>query len=199
MTPSKLLKRLSRRTLILGLGLGMATLSLIGVIGMAASVAIVEKVRGSAQAINVSGSLRMQSHRMGGLVLAGMMDAAPDRRELTAAMTRFEASLHHPSLRTIQEREPDSDYAHLYRQIQDDWQTDLKPLLNAHADRVAPASASRHHELLARIDLFVADINRLVALLENDTEARIGQLHSLLAVALALTFTVMLTPYRTAS
>ncbi|NTV94504.1 MAG: HAMP domain-containing protein [Thiobacillus sp.] len=38
----------------------------------------------------------------------------------------------------------------------------------------------------------MADINRLVALLENDTEARIGQLHSLLAVALALTFTVML-------
>lgn len=192
MTPAQLFERLSRRTVILGLGLGMATLSLIGVVGMAASVAIVDKVRGSAQAINVSGSLRMQSHRMGGLVLAGMMDASPDRRALAAAMDRFETSLHHPSLRSLEARAPDSDYARLYRQVQEDWQTDLKPLLNAHADRAAPASASRHHELLARIDLFVADINRMVALLENDTEARIGQLHSLLALALALSFLVML-------
>lgn len=192
MTPSELSDQLSRRAIILGLALGMATLSLIGLIGMAASVVIVEKVQGSAQAINVSGSLRMQSHRMGALVLAGMLDAAPDRRALNAAMARFETSLHHASLRTIQERAPDSDYARLYRRVQEDWETDLKPLLNAHADRVAPASASRHHELLARIDLFVDDINRMVAQLESDTETKITQLHRLLAAALGLTFLVML-------
>lgn len=192
MTPSDLTERITRRSILIGLALAMATLALIGIVGMAVSVAMVEKVRGSASAINVSGSLRMQSHRMGNLVLAGMMETAPDRRDLDAAMTRFEASLQHPSLRTIQEREPDSDYARMYQRIQADWQARLKPLLNAHADRRLPATATRHRELLARIDLFVDDINAMVAQLESDTEAKIGQLHRLLAVALVLTILVML-------
>ncbi|TCJ16361.1 HAMP domain-containing protein [Parasulfuritortus cantonensis] len=192
MSLTDLPERLSRRAITLGLGLGLATLSLIGVIGMATSVVIVENVQGSASAINVSGSLRMQSHRMGGLVLAAMMDADPDRQALDEAMARFETSLRHRSLRTIQERAPDSEYARLYRRVQTEWETDLKPMLNAEADRNAPDSPQRHHELLARIDVFVADINRMVAQLENDTEAKIGQLHSLLAVSLTLTFVVML-------
>jgi two-component system nitrate/nitrite sensor histidine kinase NarX len=189
---SDLAQRLYRRTIILGLGLGMATLTLIGVVGMVAAVAMVDKVRGSAGAINVSGSLRMQSHRMGNLVLAGMLEDLPDRRILAEGMARFERSLFHPSLRIIELREPNGEYARLYRKVQDDWSADLKPLLNAHADRVAPASATRHRELLTRIDVFVADINRMVAQLEDDTEAKIARLHSQLAVALALTFVVML-------
>ncbi|MFA5081635.1 MAG: type IV pili methyl-accepting chemotaxis transducer N-terminal domain-containing protein [Hydrogenophilaceae bacterium] len=192
MSPSDLAERIRRRTILIGLGLGMAILTLIGAVGMAVSVAMVEKVRGSAQAINVAGSLRMQSHRMGGLVLAGMMETAPDRRGLPEAMARFEQSLHHPSLRTIREREPDSEYARMYQRIQIDWQTRLKPLLNAYADRTMPASPTRQRELLARIDLYVDDINGMVAQLENDTEAKISLLHSLLAAALALTFVVML-------
>lgn len=192
MTPAELTDRLSHRAIILSLGLAMATLTLIGIVGMAASVAMVEKVRGSASAINVSGSLRMQSHRMGGLVLSGMLDDTPDRQALGEAVRRFESSLGHPSLRAIEAREPNGDYARLYQRVRNDWTTDLKPLLNAHADRVAPASPARHHELLGRIDLYVADINRMVAQLEHDTETKIAQLHTLLAAVLALTVVVML-------
>lgn len=190
MTP--LSERLQRRTILLSLGMAMATLALIGIIGMAASVAIVEKVRGSASAINVSGSLRMQSHRMGSLVLTGIMENNPDRRALSDAMVRFESSLYHLSLRLIEEREPDKHYAQMYRSIKLAWETDLKPLLNAHADRVSPTSPLRHRELLQRIDRFVYDINQMVAQLEHDTEAKISLLHSSLAVALTLIFIVLL-------
>lgn len=192
MSLTDLTERLYRRAILISLGMAMATLTLIGIVGMTASVVIVDTVRGSASAINVSGSLRMQSHRMGGLALAGMMESSPDRRGLGEAMARFETSLHHASLRTIQDREPTSAYAQMYTQVQADWYQDLKPLLNAHADRVAPDSEARHRDLLARIDRYVGDINRMVAQLENDTEAKIGQLHTLLAVALGLTFVVML-------
>jgi two-component system nitrate/nitrite sensor histidine kinase NarX len=192
MTPATIIERLGRRTILLSLALAMVTLTLIGLIGMTASVMMVEKVRGSASAINVAGSLRMQSHRMGGLVLAGMMEDNPDRLPLDHAIARFEVSLSHPSLVTIQLREPDSEYARMYQQVRADWAADLKPLLLAHADRVAPATAARHRTLLARIDAFVGDINRMVAQLENDTEAKISQLHTLLALALALTVIVTL-------
>lgn len=188
---AKLAGRLYARAILLALAMAMLTLSLIGVVGMTSSVIIVDKVRGSAVAINVAGSLRMQSHRMGGLVLAGMMEDAPDRRELDEAMRRFELSLGHSSLVAIQARAPTSAYAQLYNKVRTDWQAGLKPLLYAHEDRVAPVSAARHRELLARIDIFVADINRMVTQLEADTEGRIGQLHTLLGVALTLTLLVI--------
>jgi two-component system nitrate/nitrite sensor histidine kinase NarX len=187
-----LLERLYPRAIILGLALAMATVTLIGVVGMTASVMMVDKVRGSASAINVAGSLRMQSHRMGGLVQAGMMDETSDRRELDDAMRRFEDSLWHPSLVVIKQRDPESAYSRMLRKVRVEWAAELKPLLIAHADRVAPPSADRQRDLLARIDAFVADINRMVAQLENDTEAKISQLHTLLGVALALTFLVIL-------
>jgi two-component system nitrate/nitrite sensor histidine kinase NarX len=191
-TPAALAGIVYRRAILLGLALALLTMTVIGVVGMTASVLIVEKVRGSASAINVSGSLRMQSHRMGGLVLAGMMEEAPDREAISLAMERFEASLRHPSLRVIESRAPESDYASLYRHVREDWESALKPLLNAYADRVAPASETRHRELLARIDQFVADINRMVAQLEHDTEAKISQLRTLLAFGLGLTLVVVL-------
>lgn len=190
--PGALLGLIYRRAILLGLALALLTMTLIGVVGMAASVLIVEKVRGSASAINVSGSLRMQSHRMGGLVLAGMMEEAPDRAALDLAMQRFEASLTHPSLRVIEGREPGGDFAALYRHVREDWHSALKPLLNAYADRVAPDSQARHRTLLTRIDQFVADINRMVAQLEHDTEAKISQLRTLLGLGLGITLVVVL-------
>lgn len=187
-----LVERVYARAILLSLAMAMLTLSLIGVIGMTGSVIIVDKVRGSAVAINVAGSLRMQTHRMGGLVLAGMLEESPDRQDLSEAMRRFEVSLRHPSLVTIQERDPESTYSSLYRKVRTDWEAELKPLLNAHADRVSPPSAARHRDLLTRTDAFVADINRMVAQLEADTEGRIGMLHTLLGVALTLTLVVIL-------
>jgi two-component system nitrate/nitrite sensor histidine kinase NarX len=185
-------RRILARAIILSLALAMVTLSVIGVVGMTLSVVLADKVRGSGSAINVAGSLRMQSHRMGGLVLASMMEDTPDLTLLRDAMVRFEASLRHPSLMSIHDREPGGAYAGMLRKVQTDWATDLKPLLTAHAERVAPLSSDRHRELLARLDAYVADINSMVAQLEADTEARINQLHTLLGVSLVLTFLVMI-------
>ena len=192
MIPTWLPHRLHRRAIILRLILALAFITLTGVIGMAASVIIVEKVRGSASAINVSGSLRMQSHRMGNLVLAGMLEHKADRLGLALAINRFEASLTHDALRNTLERAPSSPNSRLYMKVKKDWVQDLKPLLLAYTSPMALAAVDTHQALLGQIDAFVADIDLLVAGLERDTEAKISLLRTLLGIALGLTLIVVL-------
>lgn len=185
---------LSRHSILVGLALSMIAITTIGVGGIAASGIVAERVQGSGSAINVAGSLRKQSHRMGSQVLADVMNGATSHGPLLVAMTQFEASLADPSLQTALRRQPDSDFAATYQIVERTWKTRLKPMLAADAlpgPNLLPVV--HHNELLAVIDSFVDDINTMVAQLEADTEARISQLRAILGVALVLIVIVLLT------
>jgi two-component system, NarL family, nitrate/nitrite sensor histidine kinase NarX len=182
------------RSILFGLALSLIALMAIGVGGMTASVIVAERVQGSGSAINVAGSLRMQSHRMGSMVLSDAENNVTDHHYLLAAITRFEASLANKDLRLALERKPDSEFAQRYQTVQQTWQTQLKPhLLIAMQTADNPQLARlQHNHLLRSIDSFVDDIDQMVSQLEADTERRIRQLRSVLGVALVLTIMVML-------
>ena len=182
------------RSILFSLALSLIALTGIGVGGMAASVIVAERVQGSGSAINVAGSLRMQSHRMGSMVLSDAENEVVERHYLHAGISRFEASLINKDLLQAIERQPDSDFARRYESVQESWQTMLKPLLLESALTSAdnPQARSRHNALLRAIDGFVDDIDLMVSQLEADTEQRIRNLRTVLGVALALTVLVML-------
>jgi len=181
------------RSIMLGLALSLLAITAIGVGGMAASVLVAERVQGSGVAINVAGSLRMQSHRMGSMVLSDAENEVADHRYLLAGITRFEASLANKDLQQAIARQPDSDFAQRYHSVQQIWQTRLRPRLLEAALAAAGSRQARaeHNQLLRSIDSFVDDIDLMVSQLEADTERRIRHLRTVLGVALALTILVM--------
>jgi two-component system, NarL family, nitrate/nitrite sensor histidine kinase NarX len=177
---------------MLGLGLAMLAITAIGVGGMAVSVVVAEGMQGSGSAINVAGSLRRLSHRMGSLVLSDAENGVANHQILSRAIREFDATLDHPALRAAIGRRPDSNYAHAYDAVRQLWQGRLRPLLLEEARPGVDAHPpSRHNILLAAIDAFVDRINTMVAQLEADTETTIRQLRSILAAALVLTLVVM--------
>ena len=182
------------RSIMLGLALSLAAITAIGIGGMAASVIVAERVQGSGSAINVAGSLRMQSHRMGSMVLSDAENEVTDHSYLMAGITRFEVSLNNKDLLQAIERQPDSDFAQRYQSVQQTWEARLKPNLLESALTVAgdPETRTRHNQLLRSIDRFVDDIDLMVSQLEADTERRIRHLRTVLGVALALTVLVVL-------
>ncbi len=182
------------RSIMLGLALSLVAITAIGVGGMAVSVIVAERVQGSGSAINVAGSLRMQSHRMGSMVLSDAENDVADHSYLLAAISRFEVSLANKDLLQAIERQPESDFAQRYQSVQQTWQTQLKPHLleAALANTNALESIARHNQLLRSIDRFVDDIDLMVSQLEADTEQRIRRLRTVLGVALVLTVLVML-------
>jgi two-component system nitrate/nitrite sensor histidine kinase NarX len=182
------------RSILFGLALSLIAITAIGVGGMTISVIVAERVQGSGSAINVAGSLRMQSHRMGSMVLSDAENQVEDRHYLQAGIARFEASLSNKDLLQAIERQPDSDFANSYAAVRHAWHAQLKPNLldtalaaDGRADRLR-----RHNQLLRGIDRFVDDIDLMVSQLEVDTEQRIRSLRAVLGIALGLTVLVMI-------
>lgn len=190
----KMWNALFGRSILYGLVLSLIAITAIGIGGMAVSVIVAERVQGSGSAINVAGSLRMQSHRMGSMVLSDAENKATDHNYLLAGIARFEASLTNKDLLQAMERQPDSDFALGYQVVVQTWHRTLKPTL-LEASLIGaddPQLLGRHNALLLTIDNFVDDIDLMVSQLEADTELRIRRLRSVLGIVLGLTVLVML-------
>ena len=189
----KILEALFERSIMLWLAAAILAISAIGIGGMGLSTLVAEQVQGSGSAINVAGSLRRLSHRMGSIVLSDAENRVTDHYILREAMVHFEATMTHPALLKALERTPDGPAMSTYQQVLQTWREQLKPLL---AEQMLSGPnlypVETHNRLLLQVDIFVEQINTMVAQLEADTETRIRHLRGTLLVALGLTVLVLL-------
>jgi two-component system nitrate/nitrite sensor histidine kinase NarX len=185
---------IASRAILLLLVAAFFAVTLFGVVGMSASVVVAETVQGSGSAINVAGSLRRLTHRVSSLVVAEALDGRIGRADIADAVEQFEAALVHPALTKVLDRDRSGVPAAIYRGVTANWRDAMKPRLvglTERDDAQAPV-AERYEAALRDVDEFVDQINALVAVLEHEAEAKIAQLRSILAVALALTVAVVL-------
>ncbi|TCV83298.1 histidine kinase [Sulfurirhabdus autotrophica] len=194
----KIFNKLFERSLLLRLGIAMAAITLLGVIGMASSIIIAGITQGSAETINVAGSLRMQSYRMSSLVLiAQRNDSAENWRNVENAIQRFESTLQKPKLRMISVSESQDNLSPnaSYQDIMLDWQSSIKPRIqafapNSHSVTFAETS-KRDTELVNEINDFVVKIDNLVQQLTLQAENRIVMLSTILGISLFSTLIVV--------
>ena len=200
-------------SLLVRLGLAMATITILAFISMVSSVLITEATQGEAAAINQAGTLRMQSYRITTqIALHHAAGSAWDSQSNTLhnLAKEFEQRLTSPRLMNViansQEQELQDAYDHIVRQ----WYAEVIPLLRAccavtlpkqpaAADSPRPTPVSptdkpsdwRHY--LPVFDAFVGNIHHLVNTLEEDAEANIRLLHLIQIISLFLTIMVVFT------
>ncbi len=161
--------------------LGVIALLAIGVVITAA--VFTERSVGKGVAINIAGSLRMQSYLLATRVAALDVDAAERERLIRAEVAEFEARLANPQLVAAV---GGGALARSQSRIAAQWREEIRPL----ALRSARDEAARA-ELLARIHPFVAGIDRFVQQLEADLESRIHGLQVALGAALFVTLVLV--------
>lgn len=205
--------KIFERSLLLRLGLAMATITALAFMGMLSSVFIAETTQGVATAVNQAGSLRMQSYRIAtDLVYAGDMDPEAYWRTTEALVREFESRLESPRLVSVIPDDPEHKLNAAYRLVSRKWERLIKPILNVYVGVVAPtlrpgwteglqgdisaelADATRSNiraRYLTLVDGFVAEIDRLVGLLEEDAENKIQRLRLFQVVSLFLTVVVV--------
>ncbi len=178
-----------RHSLLIRIAGAMTIVTLVVLAGMGSAVIISETARGNAAAINVAGSLRMQSYRIAALASAARAPTAreADRLELEQAIAAFEQALNSPELTNPDIAGANSKSAALRQKIVVDWNQRIKPWLGLHPQRQDDLRG-----LLQRTDAFVSDINLLVKQIERDTEQRIGFLRTTISATLLVTLGVML-------
>ncbi len=187
--------RLFERSLLLRLGIAMAGITILALVGMGSSVIIAEMMRGEASAINQAGSLRMQSYWIATRLLASEPTAAEYTAGIEDAMREFEGRLRSPRLVDALPRRRAARLTNEYERVSRTWMESLKPTLAAYVAASRPGSPNpelhtQRDHLLTMLGSFVQEVDKLVSLLEEDAESKIDLLRLLQGFSLFLTFGV---------
>ncbi|MBT9567547.1 MAG: type IV pili methyl-accepting chemotaxis transducer N-terminal domain-containing protein [Thiobacillus sp.] len=179
-------RALFRDSLLLKLGGALALIACMAILGMASSGIIADSVQGSGEAINLAGSLRMQTYKMTSLALATQRGSRSEqlRREVEV----FERKLADPRITSLMSVGSDTPLARSYAGVQARWKQ-VRPAFLSVLDAGAP-TPEVSDALVHTVDSFVEDINNLVKQIEQDTEAKILVLRMVLGAALLMTLLV---------
>jgi two-component system nitrate/nitrite sensor histidine kinase NarX len=171
-----------RGSLLVLVGVLMSFILVLSLSAMASALLIANLTQGMAAAINQSGTLRMQSYRVG-LALTGDPETPPAGAEQIARLAAELAErLQDPRLTDAVPSAASDPVRIAYTRIQRRWAEELFPAVQRGAASV----------YLDRVDGFVEDIHGLVSLLERRTERRIHMLWVTETIAVALTLVVAL-------
>ncbi|MDP3124912.1 MAG: histidine kinase [Thiobacillus sp.] len=178
-----------QNSLLLRLGGMFFAITVLAVASMFTSWMVAETTQGSGQAINVAGSLRMQSWRMASIHQRLVQTGKPAyQASLQQAIGRFEHDLNGAPILAVLPDDETAPLKQIYRQVVSQWHTQIKPGL---ADPAA-ASAAMDPSVLDQIPAFVARINDLVKQIENAAEAKILVMRVILGAAVIATLLVVI-------
>jgi len=204
------MKQVFEKSLLLRMGLAMATITALAFMGMLSSVIIAETTQGAAAAINQAGSLRMQSYRIASsLARRQDIDALQATRITRDLMDEFEQRITSPRLTSMIPRSGRKESRQVYDHIYGRWKRSIRPVLFAYINTVANDLSEYHgresyyaeqleaahlalkQRYLTIVDAFVADIDHMVHLLEIEAESNIQLLRLIQVSSLFLTVGVV--------
>ncbi len=176
----------NNHSIIFRSGLTMGGIVLLALLSMISSVFIAESSKGDAAAINLAGSLRMQSYRIATRLQEPTDAAAGHAREVASELSEFERRLEllwNTGAISPAENDPRN---RTLSTIASFWRETLRPSLETSASEAPPTTA-----YLRQVDDFVAKVDAFVKLLEQNTEAKILLLRLVQGIALFMTLVLI--------
>ncbi|MFC3282043.1 histidine kinase [Litchfieldella rifensis] len=179
---------LLQRSLVARITASLLAISVMALISIAVTMMVASGSRGGAAAINMAGSLRMNTYQI--IVALQRYEQQPTtepREQVIHLAERFAQRLDSPELTGSIPAPADHDLQRQYRLIHGRWDEELAPQINAaiKGDKVRTAA------LNTTLDSLVGDIDTLVTLLEQNSESKIRLLSLLQILFLALTAVVI--------
>ena len=191
----------TKQSLLLRLGIAMATIVLLAVVGTISSVFMADTSEGFAAAINQAGTLRMQSYRISSsLVQPGKTETQEAAHITQHLVAEFEQRLYNPRIHDVLSKEASPQVQATYLAVEDEWENNMQPIMSDYVGRalggdVDARTDTRLQELklayLGKVDAFVDLIHAFVRALEDEAEEKIRQLRLIQIVVLILTFIVV--------
>src|SRR5512147_1619144 len=113
-----------QNSLLLRLGGMFAAITVLAVASMSTSWMVAETTQGSGKAINLAGSLRMQSWRMASIYQRLQQNGEPENREiLQQAISQFEHDLKAGPILAVLPADETAPLRQVYREVERSWRT----------------------------------------------------------------------------
>lgn len=153
------------------LEIAMAILAVAATVSFVNLVIFAENSTGKASAINIAGSLRMQSYAIA-LTLSDTARSEPERQQsVREAVQEFDRRLNHPSIVAAVSANRRNSLTGLFAHLSSEWNLKLRPLIEQVA--LQPNASA---EALPRIRVFVGEVDDFVARLDEALESQITTL-----------------------
>lgn len=171
------------------LGITLSTFVLLAVAATLSATIFSELSTGKAAAINVAGSLRMQTYWITAQILRVSAEGQPvPQSGLRKAIAEFERRLASPSLVEGVPVDSSNPTRRAYDRVSSQWFDAVKPGLY----RATSADNSQRDAFVSHMATYVTSVDRLVYRLERDLEERIQNLKAVQGAILFATTIVML-------
>lgn len=186
-----------RKSLLLRLGIAMASITTLALIGMLSSVLIVRTLDGFAAAINQAGTLRMQSYRIASSLIHAERESKQGVMTTTEQLVEeYNQRLRSPRIHNVLDKGASDRVTQAYLAVEQHWQSQMEPPLQAYISAQKkpfdkPDTGKQKAFYLANVDGFVEDIHHFVKVLELDAEEKTQQLHLIQLISLVLTLIVV--------
>ncbi|WP_029652499.1 histidine kinase [Marinobacter daepoensis] len=176
----------SRSPLVNRLAIVIGAIVLTAIVSMATTLAVSNSIEGNATAINLAGSLRMGAFQ---LVARSASENQPDTPLAINSrhLAEYEAKLINPNIIRSLPRTEDHPLAREYRDIKALWSTLLRPALERH-EAGTPITA----DMITAVEQYTDQVDRLVTMLEQRTEARIDLLHLIQIISMIFSVLIVL-------
>jgi len=180
--------KLLQRSLVARIVASLLSISAMALISIVVTMTVANGSRGDAAAINVAGSLRMNTYQLvAALQRYAQAPEAGQRERVEALRERFSERLNSNRLTQALPNEQDHPLQSQYRNLQRHWQEALAPQVT----RAIAGDNVASDALRSSLDALVGDIDQLVTELEQNSEAKIQLLSALQILFLALTLVVV--------
>ncbi|TDR56943.1 two-component system nitrate/nitrite sensor histidine kinase NarX [Halomonas ventosae] len=180
--------KLLQRSLVARISASLLAISALALVSIVVTMVVANGSRGDAAAINVAGSLRMNTYQIvAALQRYERQPEAAQRERVQALAERFRERLASPRLTQALPEAEDHPLREQYRLLQARWDEALAPQVT----RSIAGGGLEVDALRQTLDGLVGDIDQLVTRLEKNSEAKIHLLSVLQILFLVLTAVVV--------
>ncbi|MBR9870488.1 MAG: HAMP domain-containing protein [Gammaproteobacteria bacterium] len=163
--------------------LAVSAIVLTSIVSMTATLAISKSIEGSATAINAAGALRMEANQL--LTGLSVLPERPETSRDASLFNAYENQLSDTAITSLIPGGSEHPLTQQHRLIINLWKTNLRPMMESR-----PQGTQITAPMIAEVDRFTEEVNKLVLMLEERTEARIDLLH--LIQIISLIFSVLI-------
>lgn len=174
-----------RSPLVHRIAIVVGAVVLTALVSMATTLAVSKSIEGNATAINLAGALRMGAFQLLSRTATPSAEQ-PGQDAIATMLDQYQERLTAPAIQAAVPQGRDHPLALQYQTILNAWNTGLRPALEGH-DQGAPIRG----EMLAATRAYVEDVDRLVGMLEQRTEARIDLLHLIQIISLVFSILII--------
>lgn len=180
--------KLLQHSLVARIVASLLAISAMALVSIVVTMTVANDSRGDAGAINVAGSLRMNTYQIvAALQRYEQQPTVAQRSRVEELMEQFESRLASPALTRALPGAEDHPLREQYRMLQGRWEEALAPQVS----RAIAGGGLEVEALRQTLDGLVGDIDAMVTLLEQNSESKIQLLSALQILFLALTAVVV--------